>query len=204
MILVNLTCGRNPWKRAALEDSTFKAFAQDCNYLQTILPISGELNYILQRIFEIDPRRRISLAELRDLIVRASRLSESPPVPSQPLKPEPSTVGRMTNQTISELDITSMGQLPAQPYALGHPHYPFPQSTTIVHGIPTPPGSNVGSPLLLPYTFAVKPPVPAVCFPYASQPGFAPNVPTWQRCGQLLSNLPIPRSSCFWTNIPAY
>ena len=39
---MNLTCGRNPWKRASVEDSTFKAFRKDPNFLQTILPVTDE------------------------------------------------------------------------------------------------------------------------------------------------------------------
>lgn len=89
VVLVNLTCGRNPWKRACFEDSTFRAYARDRSFLPTILPLSQELNGILTRIFELDPAKRIGLQELRKLIVRCERLTTTPqPVESvAPLSP---------------------------------------------------------------------------------------------------------------------
>jgi serine/threonine protein kinase len=93
VILVNLTCGRNPWKRASPEDSTFRAFLQDPQFLRSILPISAELDSILHRVFECDPSTRISIHELRDLIVACPRLTTSsyntlPPSPAvQPYDP---------------------------------------------------------------------------------------------------------------------
>lgn len=86
MILVNLTCGRNPWKKASPEDSTFRAFLKDANFLSSILPITAEFNMILRRVFECDPQKRISLDELRDLIIGCPRLTmsaytEYPPTP---------------------------------------------------------------------------------------------------------------------------
>ncbi len=77
VILVNLTCGRNPWKRASPEDSTFRAFLQDPKFLWSILPLSAELDSILHRVFECDPLKRISIHELRDLIVACPRLTTS-------------------------------------------------------------------------------------------------------------------------------
>lgn len=83
---MNLTCGRNPWKKASPEDSTFRAFLKDSSFLSTILPLSPELNSILRLVFECDPQRRISLEELRDRIVACPRLTTSsyqnlPPTP---------------------------------------------------------------------------------------------------------------------------
>ncbi|KAJ9619120.1 uncharacterized protein PV06_02281 [Exophiala oligosperma] len=75
VILVNLTCGRNPWKKASPEDSTFRAFLQDPKFLSSILPISVELNVILRRIFECEPHKRVSLQELRELIINCPRLT---------------------------------------------------------------------------------------------------------------------------------
>lgn len=75
VILVNLTCGRNPWKKASPDDSTFRAFLKDSKFLSSILPISPELNSILRRVFECDPRRRVSLQELRNLIIACPRLT---------------------------------------------------------------------------------------------------------------------------------
>lgn len=72
---MNLTCGRNPWKRASIEDSTFKAYLKNPKFLSSILPLSPEFDSILRRIFECDPRRRISIPELRNLILRCSRFT---------------------------------------------------------------------------------------------------------------------------------
>jgi len=88
VILVNLTCGRNPWKKASPEDSTFRAFLKDPKFLSSILPITNELNLVLRRIFECDPHKRISLQELRELIIACPRLTTTyhslPPSPPPP------------------------------------------------------------------------------------------------------------------------
>ena len=81
VILVNLTCGRNPWRRACAEDVTYQAFLSDSNFLSSILPISSELNAILVRIFDPVPERRISITELRNLILRCSRFTTRPGLP---------------------------------------------------------------------------------------------------------------------------
>lgn len=70
VILVNLTCGRNPWKRASIEDSTFSAFLRDPDFLKTILPLTSDLDMILRRIFDCDPTSRITIPELRHLIMQ--------------------------------------------------------------------------------------------------------------------------------------
>ncbi|KAL8838858.1 MAG: hypothetical protein Q9205_000298 [Flavoplaca limonia] len=87
IILVNLTCGRNPWKRAAIDDSTFRAYLKNPRFLSSILPLSPELDSILRRIFECDPRRRISIPELRDLIVKCPRFTTRPT--AMPITPPP-------------------------------------------------------------------------------------------------------------------
>lgn len=78
VILVNLTCGRNPWKRASLEDSTFQAYLKDPFFLQSILPLSDEMTCILSRVFECDPRKRITIPDLRSLILDCPRFTEVP------------------------------------------------------------------------------------------------------------------------------
>ena len=75
VILVNLTCGRNPWKKASTEDATYQAFLSDPNFLTSILPISPELNAILTRIFVRVPEHRVSIKELRSLILRCPRFT---------------------------------------------------------------------------------------------------------------------------------
>jgi serine/threonine protein kinase len=75
VILVNLTTGRNPWKRACYDDSTFRGYMKNQTFLQSILPVSDELNCILSRVFEMDPSRRIGIEELREEILRCRHLS---------------------------------------------------------------------------------------------------------------------------------
>ncbi|KAJ4300554.1 Serine/threonine protein kinase [Collariella sp. IMI 366227] len=87
VILVNLTCGRNPWKQASYEDSTYRAYAKSQDFLKTILPVSDELNDILGRIFTRNPEQRITLAELRAQILACARFTESPAAQPQPDSP---------------------------------------------------------------------------------------------------------------------
>jgi serine/threonine protein kinase len=104
VILVNLTCGRNPWKQASPEDSTYKAFTRNPNFLKTILPLSDELNDILGMIFARNPEDRITIGQLRLRILQCSSFSAPPhqqlPTPpqsprqaaSEPECPEPSSI----------------------------------------------------------------------------------------------------------------
>lgn len=78
VILVNLTCGRNPWKQASFDDSTYRAFTRNPNFLKTILPLSDELNDILARIFTRNPDERISLRDLRSAIERCHTFTINP------------------------------------------------------------------------------------------------------------------------------
>ena len=92
VVLVNLVCGRNPWKKASPEDPTFKAYLKDPNFLSSILPISSELESILRRIFDCNPTRRITLTDLRDAILRCEYFTAPvvAPVPIvSPLTPPP-------------------------------------------------------------------------------------------------------------------
>ncbi|OAR02538.1 hypothetical protein LLEC1_02441 [Akanthomyces lecanii] len=83
VILVNLTCGRNPWKQASVQDSTYRAYVRSPGFLKTILPLTDELNDILGRIFHPNPELRITMAELRSRI-----LSPEPAAPMEELMPE--------------------------------------------------------------------------------------------------------------------
>ncbi|KAL2054297.1 hypothetical protein ABVK25_005438 [Lepraria finkii] len=104
IILVNLTCGRNPWKRACMEDSTFRAYRNNPRFLKSILPLSSELDFILSRIFESDPRKRISIPELRTLILGCSRFTTSsgsrPPTPPPEPHYVPETCLRPTKEAL--------------------------------------------------------------------------------------------------------
>ncbi|KAJ8100509.1 kinase-like domain-containing protein [Lipomyces tetrasporus] len=77
VILINLTCGRNPWKTATLTDDSFRAYLRSPNYLQRILPVSPELNQILNRMFDTNPQTRITLEELYHAVKSCPRLTVS-------------------------------------------------------------------------------------------------------------------------------
>lgn len=87
VMLVNLTCGRNPWKRASMEDSTFRAYLKDPFFLKSILPLSTEMVCILSRVFECDPAKRITIPELRQMILECPRFTETP-LPVTPWVPD--------------------------------------------------------------------------------------------------------------------
>lgn len=91
---MNLTCGRNPWKQASYEDSTYRAYARSQDFLKTILPVSDELNDILGRIFTRNPDQRITLSELRARILACSRFTEQPT--AQVLSTPPASPGHTT------------------------------------------------------------------------------------------------------------
>ena len=69
IILVNLVCGRNPWRIASTSDESFTSFLADPTFLRRILPISDECLYVLAQIFTIDPNARISLNKLRRAVL---------------------------------------------------------------------------------------------------------------------------------------
>ncbi|KAK9479704.1 kinase-like domain-containing protein [Lipomyces japonicus] len=77
VILVNLTCGQNPWKMASASDASFQAFLRSPKYLQRILPVSDELNLLLNRMFDIDPARRITIPEIVASMSSIGRLTVS-------------------------------------------------------------------------------------------------------------------------------
>jgi serine/threonine protein kinase len=92
VILVNLTCGRNPWKQASVDDSTYKAFSKDPEFLKTILPLSDDLNNILCRIFERNPEKRITIGELKQRIISCPNFSSSTTLSTPPSSPRTSAV----------------------------------------------------------------------------------------------------------------
>lgn len=55
-----------------MDDSTFSAFLRDPEFLKTILPLTDELDMILRRVFECNPTKRITIPELRHMIMQCS------------------------------------------------------------------------------------------------------------------------------------
>lgn len=115
IILVNLTCGRNPWKRATMNDSTFRAYRNNPRFLSSILPLSEELNAILGRIFECDPRKRISISELRAFILRCPRFTTRPSRGLPPTPPSEPQYMPETPLTVAPVFPASFDQAPAAP-----------------------------------------------------------------------------------------
>lgn len=91
IILINLVSGRNPWKQANLEDSAFAAYVkQPRKFFRMILPgISKSLDRILIRIFCLDPTKRITLEELRNMILvcRSFTTTKLTPLSIKPITP---------------------------------------------------------------------------------------------------------------------
>lgn len=132
---MNLTCGRNPWKRASFEDSTFRAYMKDPKFLRSILPISPELDSILRRIFEFNPARRVTIAELRELIQRCSRFTATKsiaptPLPSPPFSPVDCSQAGAFNGCYQPPAIPSVVPLPGPIYSPPAWELPYPQHST--------------------------------------------------------------------------
>ncbi|KAJ2971579.1 hypothetical protein NQ176_g7623 [Zarea fungicola] len=82
VILVNLTCGRNPWKQASVQDSTYRAYTRSPGFLKTILPLTDDLNDILGHIFQPNPELRITMPELRSRIMSCASFTVPAPAAS--------------------------------------------------------------------------------------------------------------------------
>lgn len=140
---MNLTCGRNPWKRASTEDSTFQAYLRDPTFLSSILPLSPELDSILRRIFECDPLKRITIPELRELIIRCPRFTTR----SNVLLPTPPISEAGDYQKVSCFDDTAV--VAATPQIDVDPYNPLPEESSVVVVSVSPPPS--------PYTTSGEP-----------------------------------------------
>ena len=130
-MLVNLTCGRNPWKRASFEDSTFRAFMKDPTFLRAILPISLELDVLLRRMFEFNPAKRATIPEIREMILRCPNFSASPsavssPLPSPPFSPMDYNRDAAFHACYQTPSVPTMAPLPGPVYS----RTPFQHSTS--------------------------------------------------------------------------
>nr|POF13218.1 negative regulator of sexual conjugation and meiosis [Quercus suber] len=155
-----------------MDDSTFRAFMRDRNFLQSILPITDELNYILQRIFEIDPKRRISISELLFLVTSCPQLTRGPPAATEPVTPAYTppveAVQRLCLDSTMAL-VEPMSEVPSMEL----PRQQYPQSCIQQSPVSslTPPQSVHNSPHLSPtsHTYAAKHSAPTFCSSYTSQ-----------------------------------
>lgn len=81
IILINLTCTRNPWLKAhQKDDNTFKYFINDSRVLTKILPLSEELFGILNSILQVDPSKRTDLISLIDSVSKCQHFTSSGPL----------------------------------------------------------------------------------------------------------------------------
>ncbi|ANB15113.1 putative serine/threonine protein kinase VHS1 [Sugiyamaella lignohabitans] len=118
VILLNLTCGRNPWRKASkFDDNSYKAFLRDSHFLQRILPVSSDLNAILLRVFTPSARTRISPESLHWLVVTCKHLTvtNQPPVPSNVAAPP--TVTPVTTASYHKTPVIGASVLPPTPIA---------------------------------------------------------------------------------------
>lgn len=74
VILINLICGRNPWKQASTQDETFREYLKDPDFIKKVLPISEETNAVLKRIFTFRSESRCSIRSLRRWVNAIPRL----------------------------------------------------------------------------------------------------------------------------------
>lgn len=182
VILVNLTCGRNPWKRASVEDSTYKAYRKDPNFLKTILPITDECDAILRRIFDLNPANRITLPELIKWMESQPRLTKGSTEPISPVE-------QVAQDSMFPNAQDCHFELPAPRYPAAQVFPPTPVSTppTSVHCTPQP----------TLYTSQVRPQAP--CF-QAPAPAYVPFQASWNRCGAYFSQFATPHCpQPYWT-----
>jgi serine/threonine protein kinase len=157
IILVNLACVRNPWKQATLEDDTFRAYVNDPSILPSILPLSASTAEICAGLFARDPADRITLHELRQMVIEAPSFSAPPPMPvpppvparalaTKPRRPPPSTTSSYASSFFSHLPssvVSAYQDIPASDYSDMYGYVPAPPpspySPHFHHHYPAPP-----------------------------------------------------------------
>jgi len=192
VILVNLTCGRIPWKRASMDDSTFKAFRKNPRFLQSILDITDDCNAILARTFDPNPETRITVQELILVMENQPRLTKhSAP---EPLTPEHSPL-QQTAQAVYYNSEPVFEALPSPRYPVSHQAFRQPQQ--LQTPLPSPPASAVCTPQQSTYTPQVQSPASYYQAPVA---GFQTFASPWNRCGAYLSQFTAPQGhQPYWT-----
>ncbi|KAF9931022.1 hypothetical protein FBU30_010938 [Linnemannia zychae] len=101
VILINLVFGRNPWKQACPRDETFMAYVQNSDFLQTILPMSAELNDIFKSVFCLNPKKRITLPEL----IRRVQACKVFTTPEFPIETSSAAIAAVTAQALNSSNI---------------------------------------------------------------------------------------------------
>ncbi|KAJ3074055.1 hypothetical protein HDU98_012250 [Podochytrium sp. JEL0797] len=81
VILLNLLFGKNPWFEAHMTDAIFSAFAiSNPNILRQQFNLTLQFDAILRRVFELDPRRRCSVLDLKLMVESCTQFVEPDPV----------------------------------------------------------------------------------------------------------------------------
>ncbi|CCF59567.1 hypothetical protein KAFR_0H01570 [Kazachstania africana CBS 2517] len=85
VILINLTCIRNPWLKAhRVEDKTFHYFIEDPAVLKRILPISDALFNLLCQILKLNPYNRIDINQLKSEVSELTSFVNEGPLSNVP------------------------------------------------------------------------------------------------------------------------
>nr|CAA28437.1 unnamed protein product [Schizosaccharomyces pombe] len=127
IILINLCCKRNPWKRACSQtDGTYRSYVHNPSTLLSILPISRELNSLLNRIFDRNPKTRITLPELSTLVSNCKNLTRR-------LRPAP----LVSSRYLAYQQQQQQQQMNLQQGIQGYPHQGYMPTQNI--GFPWPP-----------------------------------------------------------------
>ncbi|KAH9911925.1 uncharacterized protein BXZ73DRAFT_107757 [Epithele typhae] len=88
IILINTLTGQNPWTRARNDDPDFKAYVYDPESFMESLPISRYIAGLLRHTLAVDPRYRLSLANLRRAIADAPTLLKQRAAPASSSRKE--------------------------------------------------------------------------------------------------------------------
>ncbi|KAJ1552513.1 hypothetical protein HK405_011053, partial [Cladochytrium tenue] len=84
VILINLLFGKNPWFEAHKSDAIFNAYCHhNPNILRQQFNLSPQFDAVLRRAFELDPVRRCSVADLKQM-VDATTVFVGTPAPAPP------------------------------------------------------------------------------------------------------------------------
>jgi serine/threonine protein kinase len=85
---------------------------KDPYFLGRILPLSFEVVDILSRIFELDPSKRITIPELRSLIVDCPSFTTVPFLPEYVASSEPQTLPHSLEEPLQMLNLSPEDSVP--------------------------------------------------------------------------------------------
>lgn len=81
ILIINLTCTRNPWSKASiLDDRAFAHFNKNSSILLRILPISQDLFQLLDQILRINPLERINYTSICEQFLNLQSFTKDGPL----------------------------------------------------------------------------------------------------------------------------